>query len=182
MENPADTIYIAIQLSLGDEGRRNAMTRIWKVYGRGVYYYISRSLPGGQRDDCFQETMLKAYRGLEGFSAGRPLKPWLYRIAHNCCQDQMRRMGEESMDDDAAPPADDRGGPEEKFLRDELLRGIDGVIGKLGAEDSRIAYLRFFEEMKFRDIANIMNMKEKTVKTRMDAIKRTLRSGLREWL
>lgn len=184
MESPADSMYIAFQLALGEQGRRNAMTRIWKLYEKGIYYYISRSFPGDpvRCDDCFQDTMLKVFNGLTGFSIGRPLKPWIYRIAHNCCQDLLRSRSEESLADAALPPAADVGDQEENFLRDELIMALDASINGLDVEDSRIAYLRFFEGMKFRDIAAILKMNEKTVKSRMAAIKRRLRSELREWL
>jgi len=184
MENPADIIYIGFQLALGEDGGRNAMTRIWTVYGKGIYYYISRSFPGDRYlcDDCFQETMLKAYHGLNSYRIGLPLKPWLYRIAHNCCLDQLRRRNEESIDDTAELAAPERGGLEENFMRSELVIAIDNGISGLGAGNAQIAYLRFFEGMKFKDIAKIMGMNEKTVKTRMDAIKRKLRTELKEWL
>jgi RNA polymerase sigma-70 factor (ECF subfamily) len=184
MAGPVDYIYISLQLSLGEEGRRNAMTRIWELYGNKIYFYISRSLPGHGSgwDDCYQETMIKIYNGLKGFSAGRPLRPWLYRIAHNCCLDQLNRRTDESIDDVDPMQAADCTGQEEHLLRRELGDTIERAVAGLAAEDSRIAYLRFYEGMKFRHIAGIMRMNEKTVKTRITAIKRRLQSELRGWL
>lgn len=160
------------------------MTRIWEVYGMRIYFYIRQSLHGDKSccEDCFQETMIRVYNGLKGFSMGRPLKPWLYRIAHNCCQDQLRKRKEESLDDALLVQPADCNSQEEQLVRKELNDTIDEAIAGLDAEDSQIAYLRFYEGMRFRHIANIMKMNEKTVKTRMAAIKRKLRSELREWL
>lgn len=160
------------------------MSRIWQIYGKRLYFYICRSLPAdsGSWDDCYQESMIKIYNGLKGFSIGGSLKSWLYRIAHNCCQDQLRKRKEESLDDTDPVQAADCAGHVEQLLREELNDVIDEAICGLGAEDSRIAYLRFFEGMKFRHIADVMKMNEKTVKTRMTAIKRKLRAELRGWL
>src|SRR5215468_6958086 len=44
-------------------------------------------------EDVVQETLFEAYRKLDQFDDGRPLKPWLFRIAHNRCIDFLRRRG-----------------------------------------------------------------------------------------
>ena len=184
MDNPADRVYISFHLALGREGREKAFTRIWRVYGKRIHYYISRILPrdGSSPDDCFQEVMMKIYEGLGGYGPDRPLKPWVYRVARNCCIDFMKKRGDIPADDiDTMPAARDRD-PGEHFIRSELSSAIDESIDALGAEDAQLAYLRFFEGMKFGEIARIMEMNENTVKTKITAIKKKLRGDLREWL
>ena len=44
-------------------------------------------------EDVAQEALFEAYRKLDKFDAGRPLKPWLFRIAHNRCIDFLRKRG-----------------------------------------------------------------------------------------
>jgi RNA polymerase sigma-70 factor (ECF subfamily) len=44
-------------------------------------------------EDVVQEALLQAYRNLESFDDKRALGPWLFRIAHNCCIDFLRRRG-----------------------------------------------------------------------------------------
>src|SRR4051794_36555402 len=44
-------------------------------------------------EDVVQEALFQAYRRLESFDDARPLKPWLFRIAHNRCVDFLRRRG-----------------------------------------------------------------------------------------
>ena len=44
-------------------------------------------------EDVVQETLFEAYRKLDKFDDGRPLKPWLFRIAHNRCIDFLRSCG-----------------------------------------------------------------------------------------
>jgi len=44
-------------------------------------------------EDVVQEALFEAYRKLDKFDEGRPLKPWLFRIAHNRCIDFLRRKG-----------------------------------------------------------------------------------------
>jgi RNA polymerase sigma-70 factor, ECF subfamily len=44
-------------------------------------------------EDVVQETLFEAYRKLDQFDQNRPLKPWLFRIAHNRCIDFLRHRG-----------------------------------------------------------------------------------------
>ena len=44
-------------------------------------------------EDVVQETLFEAYRKLDQYDESRPLKPWLFRIAHNRCVDFLRRKG-----------------------------------------------------------------------------------------
>jgi len=44
-------------------------------------------------EDVVQEALFEAYRKLDQFDESRPLKPWLFRIAHNRCVDFLRRRG-----------------------------------------------------------------------------------------
>src|SRR5437879_3900712 len=44
-------------------------------------------------EDVVQESLFEAYRNLDRFDESRPLKPWLFRIAHNRCIDFLRRKG-----------------------------------------------------------------------------------------
>jgi RNA polymerase sigma-70 factor, ECF subfamily len=44
-------------------------------------------------EDVVQESLFEAYRKLDQFDESRPLKPWLFRIAHNRCIDFLRRKG-----------------------------------------------------------------------------------------
>jgi RNA polymerase sigma-70 factor, ECF subfamily len=44
-------------------------------------------------EDVVQEALIEAYRKLDQYDDSRPLKPWLFRIAHNRCIDFLRRKG-----------------------------------------------------------------------------------------
>src|SRR5262250_1938391 len=63
-------------------------------------------------EDVVQEALFEAYRKLDQFDQGRPLKPWLFRIAHNRCIDFLRRRGVRDEADatavvpEAVPPVD----------------------------------------------------------------------------
>src|SRR5215813_7528071 len=57
-----------------------------------LHRYCSRmtgSIMDGE--DLVQDTLFQAYQKISMFDASRPLKPWLFRIAHNLCIDFLRR-------------------------------------------------------------------------------------------
>jgi len=59
-----------------------------------LHRYCAR-MTGSMMDgeDVVQEVLFEAYRKLDQFDENRPLKPWLFRIAHNRCIDLLRRRG-----------------------------------------------------------------------------------------
>jgi RNA polymerase sigma-70 factor, ECF subfamily len=92
-------------------------------------------------DDALQETLLRAWRGLAGFQAGRPLRPWLYRIATNVCLDAIATRPKRVLPVDYGPPAGAGEGPGEPVVElvwlepypDEAL----GLESGLAAPDAR---------------------------------------------
>ena len=184
MDNPADRLYITFHLALGSEGRERAFLRIWNAYGKRIHFFISRimSRDADRHDDCFQEAMLKIYEGLDGYRIDRPLKPWLFRVARNCCLDFLKKRIDDAADDIESLPSAREHDPGERLIRNELFAAIDESIGALRDEDAQIAYLRFFEEMKHGEIAQVLNMNGNSVKTRVTAIRKKLRDDLKEWL
>jgi RNA polymerase sigma-70 factor, ECF subfamily len=67
-------------------------------------------------DDALQETLLRTWRGLAGFEAGRPLRPWLYRIATNVGLDAIAKRRRRVLPVDCGPPAGEGEGPGEPVV------------------------------------------------------------------
>jgi len=82
--------------------------------------------------------------------------------------------------DDTLP--DIAGDTASQVIRSEIDDAIRSALNGLEPEDREIAYLRFFGEMSFGEIAEIMEMNINTVKTRMTAVKRKLKYQLEGWL
>src|SRR5229473_397704 len=76
------------------EGRYLAFLETITNLRPSLHRYCAR-MTGSVMDgeDVVQETLFEAYRKLDKFDDSRPLKPWLFRIAHNRCIDFLRRRG-----------------------------------------------------------------------------------------
>lgn len=79
-------------------------------------------------EDVVQETLFEAYRKLDQFDESRPLKPWLFRIAHNRCIDFLRRRGVRDEADTAA-------------ARPEATEAVEPVLGTGKAVEHLVATL-----------------------------------------
>jgi RNA polymerase sigma-70 factor (ECF subfamily) len=78
-------------------------------------------------EDVVQDALFEAYRKLDKFDESRPLKPWLFRIAHNRCIDFLRRRG---VRDEAATAA---AVPQAASPQDPALLGIGKAVEHLVA-------------------------------------------------
>ena len=62
-----------------------------ETYRRELTGYCYRMLGSGfEAEDAVQETMVRAWRNIEGFEGRSALRSWLYRIAHNVCLDMVQ--------------------------------------------------------------------------------------------
>lgn len=184
MGNAKDTLYILIQLSLGGDGRTRAFTRLWHAYGKNVSFYISRFIGGKNmhHEDLFQEVMIKIYEALDRYDTRCALSTWIYRIARNHCIDYLKTRRETiplTTGGGEASRAADR--PDERLLNDELITVIERCIETLDPEDGQIAFLRFYERMKYGEISLVMGINENTIKTRIRAIRSILHHELRDY-
>jgi len=91
-----------------------------------LHQYCSRMV-GSVLDgeDVVQDALFQAYRKLESFDDSRPLKPWLFRIAHNQCIDFLRRR-QVRQDTEAEVAVQDAVAP-----KDPVGRGIERAIERL---------------------------------------------------
>lgn len=136
-------------------------SELYRSHLRDVYSYAYYRV-GNHHDaeDLTEQTFLQAYRHFERAlreSDGRPLRPWLIRIAHNLAanlyRDRSRRPA--SSIDDTAELAASHTTEELVEGREQLSRVLDGV-GQL-AEDRRDALImRFALGMDNREIARAM--------------------------
>jgi RNA polymerase sigma-70 factor, ECF subfamily len=83
-----------IEVSGPFEARYLAFLETISTLRPSLHRYCAR-MTGSVMDaeDVVQEALFEAYRKLDKFDDSRPIKPWLFRIAHNRCIDFLRRRG-----------------------------------------------------------------------------------------
>lgn len=141
----------------------------------------------GNADDAFdmtQEAFVRAWRGLETFQFESSFSTWLYRLASNLCIDFLRSQkrrrtvplvfeedGEEKQYDLPDPHPE----PEAVVLAAEEQRVLEQALNELEPEYRQIITMRVIDDLSYTQIAQILGVKEGTVKSRLSRARERLR-------
>jgi RNA polymerase sigma-70 factor, ECF subfamily len=160
-------------------GDRVAFEMLLTRYERPVYNVAMRMLrhPEDARD-VTQTTFLKAFEKLDQFDFGHRFYSWIYRIAINESIDFLNsRQRYASLDDDDEG-VDEGCSPPEAYGNAQLSRRVQAAMMKLSHDHRAVLTLRHFTECSYQDIAAILGIPEKTVKSRLFTARQLLRGHL----
>jgi RNA polymerase sigma-70 factor (ECF subfamily) len=169
------------------EGDRDAFAEIVRSYQRKVYGVAMRMTRRHEvADDITQDTFVRAYRSLSRFELGRPLQPWLTRIAVNLAINYLNGVAKREKplpEDDlwargrsAQVPLDSS--PERALESEELATDLERAVARLPVEQRTVFLLKVVEEMRYEEIAKLLSISEGTVMSRLSRA----RSRLKEML
>src|SRR4051794_8864457 len=162
-------------------GDRDALSAL--VESQQTYVYsIAMSLMHNPTDaaDMTQEAFVRLLRSLGTYRGETKFTTWLYRLVTNICLDGLRRRGRpvESLDDTGAGGNDDTPSagerladndrwthPEEDLELRESAKEVRAAMDQLPAAQRLALSLHYFEEMRYEDIADVMNLPLNTVKS-----------------
>jgi RNA polymerase sigma-70 factor, ECF subfamily len=169
-----------------DKRRLDAdFTELYRSHLRDVYSY-SYYRVGNHHDaeDLTEQTFLQAYRHFERAqreSDGRPLRPWLIRIAHNLAanyyRDRSRRP--QTQLEDAAVVSAPHTTADLAEGRQELRDVLDGV-SRLPEDRREVLIMRFALGMDNREIARAIDRSEGATKVLIHRAIKQLEQGLKE--
>lgn len=167
------------------EGQTEAFGVLVRRYERELYGYLRRYLGDGSlAEDVFQNTFLQLYTKVEQYEEGRPVRPWLYTIATHQAIDTMRRQGRHqavSLDQkrDELPNGEVRNllemlqtrgpGPAEITLGEEDRERVRASVDDLPEFLKQVVMLAYYQGLKYREIAEVLEIPVGTVKSRLHA-------------
>ncbi len=168
-----------------EDGHAAVFSELVRRYERELYRYLNRYLGDATlAEDVFQNTFLQVHlkRGL--FEKGRPFRPWLYAIATHQAVDALRKAGRHptiSLDQRVGG----RGDSETSNLVDLLVGDHDGPLSDMQDAERRqwvrdsivrlpetlrqTLILAYHQDLKYREIAEILKIPVGTVKSRLHA-------------
>ncbi|MFI5456388.1 MAG: RNA polymerase sigma factor [Isosphaerales bacterium] len=169
-----------------EEGRAALFNELVHRYERELYRYLARYLGDPTAaEDVFQNTFLQVHlkRGL--FENGRPFRPWLYAIATHQAVDALRKAGRHptvSLDQrvNAAKSESNAGnlidllesdndGPLAELQNSERQQWVRDSIARLPDALRQTLILAYHQDLKYREIAEILKIPVGTVKSRLHA-------------
>ncbi|MEM8935716.1 MAG: RNA polymerase sigma factor [Pseudomonadota bacterium] len=141
------------------------------------------SLTGNQddADDLVQSAVEKAIRRLDSWQRGTRLDSWIFRIMHNAWIDQHRqkKVRGVSVDiDEVIDLAGDDGRRVAQFRDD--FSAVREAIDRLPATQRSVVMLALVEGRSYRETAEILDVSEGTVMSRIARARRALRRVLEE--
>jgi RNA polymerase sigma-70 factor (ECF subfamily) len=133
-------------------------------------------------EDLAQEVFVRVFAKRQDFEQGRRFSTWLWRIALNLCHDELRRRHRRGEFPLEAPAEDEPAleacgpHPDEQLILSERADLVREALQNLPETHRAVVVLREYEGLKLREIAELLDIPEGTVKSRLaDALDRMSR-------
>ncbi len=154
----------------GDTGAFNELVARYS----GPVFNVAFRITGSRQDaeDATQSAFLKAFERLSTFNPDHKFFSWLYRIGVNEALNLERRKRATEDLDDQVP--DENLNPEEREREELLSKGLQ----ELSPDSRAVVVLRHFEDMSYDEIAGVLGIPAKTVKSRLFTARMHLRDIL----
>lgn len=141
-----------------------------KLY-RFAYCYVKNEQ---EALEIVSEATYKAYLSYERMTNPQYFETWISRIVINCAMDYMRRNKKYTYMEDSTVEFSAKEDPVSLEDKLDLYEALD----RLKPEDKAFIILKYFEDQRFKDMAEVLSMPENTVKTRLYRILGKLKQQL----
>ncbi|MBI3125029.1 MAG: RNA polymerase sigma factor [Ignavibacteriales bacterium] len=173
------------------KGDKQAFEELVFKYDRHVLS-IARSYRNSEDDakDIYQEVFMRVYRGLNSFQFKSEFSTWLFRITTNVClTHKSRKRDHESIDKEIM--SEEENGKtlaeiisgdddvEKATVNKDLLVHVRSAMDQLPNKQKMVFTLKYLEEYKIREIADIMQCTEGAVKSYLFTATHKMRAKLK---
>jgi len=174
------------------KGNENAFEELVYRYDRSVLSIaLKYTLDEDDAKDLYQEVFIRVYRGLKNFRFESEFSTWIYRITTNVClsyksrsKDHLRVSINNNNDDEENEIGEareliyDGSSPEEITSGADIREIVDEAVESLSPKQKMTFILKHYEGYKIREIAEMLNCKEGTVKKYLFEAIKNLRKKL----
>ncbi len=183
-----DSLNVSIEtIKKCKKNDKNAFMELFKQYERYLYK-LCYSYVQNEQDalDIVQEVYIKVFKNIARFDLNMPFHPWIRRIAVNTCINHRRTIKYEAISMNSSD--DEHQALEEQIAADtdveqqiesiDLERIIKMHIDTLAPKHRMVMILRYYEDMSYEEIAEMLELPLGTVKTNLYRARNILKEKL----
>jgi len=161
---------------VGRANRDRGFDLLVKKYRNRIYYhalYITKD--SEEAFDVAQDVFVRGYHEPRLFDDGFLTRAWLFRVCTNRCynivRDRSRRGGILDRLGKATVVLQEQHRAIDDVMARELTEGMAAAMEKLSPEHRTILLLRYFDDLSYREIADVLDIKLGTVMSRLSRAK-----------
>ena len=160
------------------QGDSSAFSKIFQKYYPALYQFAGRFVKDAQSaENIVQDVFVKLWTNRENCLITSSLKSYLYAATRNTALNFLSREKKQlSTEDLMSDRQDTTANPEEQIIKNEMIDGVHKAIEKLPDKCRSIYLMKRYDDLKYHEIAEILDISINTVKTQM---KRALKSLLK---
>lgn len=156
-------------------GERLAFDQLVRRHQKGIWHLVHRYVKrDADASDVTQQAFVRAFRGLVSFRGTASVRSWLYRIAINCALSWLRDHRREEpteLAEDAL--TDENPAPATRMIGGEEGARLRLAIAQLPPKQKLVLELRVFDDLSFKEVAELADCTENTAKVNFHyAVKR----------
>jgi len=156
------------------------MDEIYKTYLSKIYRYVLYLVGDSDRaEDITQETFIKTWQFLPDFSKEKgTIQAILYRIARNLVIDYQRKKKMVSLESAGGESIADSVNLVDDLADKDEMAEIRSTLLFLPKEDRELVVLRYFEDLSYKEVAEVSGSSEGAVRIRVHRALKTLKNEL----
>lgn len=170
-----------IWLEQASRGDQTAFGKLIEAYQRPVYNLAYRMLNNsGEAEEAAQEAFIRAYTRLHTYNPDHKFSTWMLSITSNYCIDLIRKRRALLLSiDEPLPPhpalmSDGQKGPEAQMEMSEQQDMVQSLLQELPEDYRQTVVLRYWHEMSYEEIAEMMDTTVSAIKSRLFRARRLL--------
>ncbi|WP_233096052.1 sigma-70 family RNA polymerase sigma factor [Alicyclobacillus sp. SO9] len=143
-----------------------------------AYSYIRNY---AEAQDITQDVFLRAYRNMDKFRSESSVRTWLLSITVNRCKDYLRSWHHRNVaPEEDIEPTGVQETPEQRVVDSLEQEALWNEVGKLSVKYREVLTLFYLRDLSGQEIAQVLNISEQSVRTRLHRARKLLRNLLEE--
>ena len=156
-----------IELMSSEKTREKGVRLMMDAYQSRLYWHIRRFVVDHDlAQDILQDTFIKAYQNFHQFKRESQLYTWLYRIATNESLQQLNKLKKmQKSDEEVTHDLQNLVADNVQPSADEIQLLLQKAINTLPEKQKLVFNMRYYEDLPYEDISQIIDMSVGTCKT-----------------